>query len=269
MADTALHHKYSILTDTLRNYGRLCIGYSGGADSAFLLYAAKNVLGADNVLAVLASGSFMMERELDAAVRNAADIGITPCIIQAGEYDIAEFVQNIPERCYYCKKHIFSAIAGIAKSHGFDIIADGSNTDDAADFRPGRRALAELGVVSPLAQAGFSKADIRAMSREFGLQTADLPARACLASRIPYGTEITPERLNAVSQAEEFLMDLGFREVRARYHGTVCIIEVPPQDFERLILERERITAHIKALGFLYVTMDLIGIRTGSMNEVL
>lgn len=261
--------KYQNLQSILSAHHRICVAYSGGVDSTFLLYAAIQAIGAQNVIAVMANGRFMMEQERRFAIDTAHGMGITPIIIEAEEFEVAEFCENHSERCYFCKKNIFTKIIAKAAEMGYTYIIDGSNADDAADYRPGRKALSELGITGPLEGSGLTKAEIRKLSHDANLPTANYPSRACLASRVPYGVAITPQTLDKIAAAEGFLMDLGFMEVRARYHGSICIIEVPISDFEHIILLRSQITERFKQIGFAYITLDLQGIRTGSMNETL
>lgn len=264
-----LRQKYERLLYILKRAGRACVAYSGGVDSTFLLYAALRALGAENVLAVMADGSFVMRRELEAALENAKKIGIQPLVIKADEFSVKEFRENPPERCYYCKKNIFSRIISEASKRGFKTIFDGSNKDDQGDFRPGLKALLELGVKSPLKEAGLSKNEIRALSSEALLPTAQAPSRACLASRIPYGTPITPELLLKVERAEDFLIGRGFGDVRVRLFEHVAVIEVPPSGMQKIIAQRSEISEALKEIGILYAALDLKGRRTGSLNEML
>lgn len=244
------------------------VAYSGGVDSSLLLKAASEVMG-PNMLAVTAVSETYPAGELAAAQVFAQTLGVTHKILKTSELDSEEFVQNSPDRCYFCKKELFTRLSRIAEQEGISFILDGSNTDDLHDFRPGRRAAREFSVQSPLSDAGFSKSDVRACARMLGLSVWDKPSLACLSSRIPYGTRITPLILQAIQSAEDHLRGLGFRHVRVRHHNDIARIEVAQEEIGRLLeadTARE-ITAAFKALGFVYVCIDLEGYRTGSMNE--
>lgn len=251
----------------LAGMGGCVIGFSGGVDSTLLFAVAAEVLRYQ-AIAVTATSNSYPERELQEACKLAEQIGGRHLVIASGELDIPEFCDNPRNRCYYCKKELFGKLRAIADREGISYVLDGTNIDDAADHRPGRRAAEELQVRSPLSEAGFNKQDIRDLSREMGLSTFDKPALACLSSRIPYGMAITTERLNQVGLAEESLRGLGFRTLRVRYHGSVARIELGEQEFERATSDlREEIIILIKAAGFTYVSLDLQGYRTGAMNE--
>jgi len=268
---TLLEEKRKRLEDLLRDLSGLAVAYSGGVDSTFLLRAAAEVLGRQRVLAVTAVSDLYPTRELDDAKALAAEIGVRHVLIETDELGIEGFAANPPDRCYHCKRELFREVAEVAGRHGFETIADGANTDDVADWRPGLRAAAELGVRSPLKEAGLTKTDIRAISRELGLRTWDKPAKACLASRFPYRHRITAEALERVAAAEEYLAGLGLRQYRVRHHGTTARIEVPPEEVARLAAPgvREDVVAAFKHIGYTYVTLDLEGYRSGSMNEDL
>ncbi len=245
----------------------LLIAFSGGLDSTFLLKVAVDVLG-ERVLAVTARSKTYPEREYHEAVQLALEIGPRHITITSEELEIEGFTKNPPRRCYFCKKELFTKLTEVARKEGLEYIADGSNADDAHDFRPGMEAASEFGVISPLKEAGLTKKDIRALSKKMGLSTWDKPSFACLASRFPYGEEITPEKLDMVEQAEDFLRDLGFRQLRVRHHGDIARIEVPEEDIPALIEPetRRKITDQFKKIGYHYITVDLTGYRTGSMN---
>lgn len=258
-------------TDTLRAIltgMRGCvIGFSGGVDSTLLFAVAAELLGV-RALAVTATSQTYPERELNEARELAEQIGGRHLVIESEELEIPEFRDNPRNRCYYCKKELFGKLRGIADREGLEYVLDGTNVDDAGDHRPGRTAAAELQVRSPLEEAGFTKQDIRDLSREMGLPTWDKPAFACLSSRFPYGTAITAARVGQVGRAEESLRSLGFRTLRVRYHGSVARIELGESEFELATgIHRDEIVRLVKAAGFTYVALDLQGYRTGAMNE--
>ncbi len=265
--DTRL--KYEDLKENLRTLGRAVICYSGGVDSTLLLRAAVDALGTENVLSLIARSPTYPETEITEAVRFCESLGVPYEVIETDEMDDECFLENSKERCYHCKRHLFGTAGEIARRKGFQYVAEGSNVDDRGDYRPGRRAGAELAVKSPLEHAGLTKAEIRAISAELGLPTYNKPSLACLSSRIPYGTRIDARLLEQIGQAEQVLRDLGMGQVRVRYHGQVARIEVSEDDFDRVMQHKEEIAEALTKLGFLYVTLDLKGYRTGSMNEGL
>jgi len=260
--------KYEDLKDHLKSMGRVLVAFSGGVDSTFLLKVASDVLG-NNVLAVIASSETYPEREQKEALRLAEDLKVRYKLIRTKELDDPEFSDNPPERCYFCKKELFSRLKEIAAGENIPHVCDGSNFEDTFDFRPGTKAAAELGVHSPLKEAGLDKSEIRILSKKLGLPTWDKPAMACLSSRFPYFTRIEKESLRQIDAAEEFLKSKGFTQLRVRHHDRIARIEIPPQDFPRIVEEgmRNAIVENLKKLGYLYVTIDLAGYRTGSMNE--
>lgn len=265
-----LQDKCKNLREYIKNLGSLCVAFSGGVDSTYLLALAHEVLG-DKVMAVTVCSSMYTKREYHESKQLALKLGVKHMTIDADEYSIKEFVENTKDRCYYCKHAIFTKIKEVAVQHGMAYVADGSNADDDNDFRPGMKAIKELGVVSPLKAVALIKREIRVLSKEMELPTWDKPAFACLASRIPYGINITREKLAMVEQAEEYLMHVGFKQFRVRHHGEIARIEVLPADRSRFLEEPlyQDIIREYKKIGFAYVTLDLEGYRMGSMNEVL
>jgi len=263
--------KLERLKDIMGKTGGCAVAFSGGVDSTLVLTVANEVLGG-RCLAVIATSSTYPEREYRRAVEFVERRGIPHVVISSEELDIPEFSRNPADRCYYCKKELFEKVREQARLHGLEWVADGSNADDIGDYRPGLGAARELGVISPLMEAGLTKEEIRAISGEvYGLDTADKPAMACLASRFPYGEYITREKLAQVEEIEAFLENEGFRVYRARHHGDILRLEFDPDGMGRLADEelRRRIVDAAKSRGFLYVTVDMEGYRTGSMNEAL
>jgi uncharacterized protein len=263
--------KYQALQGILREMGSVAIGYSGGVDSTLLLKVAADVLG-QRAVAMIGRSETYPTREFEEALALAGQIGAKAVVVRTEETDILKFQENPPDRCYFCKTELFGKLQEVAVDQGVAWIADGTITDDLGDFRPGMKARSEQNVRSPLLEAGFSKEDVRTLSKHLDLPTWDKPSFACLSSRFPYGMGITRENLSRVDQAETFLRDHGFRRFRVRFHDdTTTRIEVGPEEIHRLLDSalREKLVAHMKTLGFTYITLDLQGYRTGSMNEVL
>ncbi|MDR1454433.1 MAG: ATP-dependent sacrificial sulfur transferase LarE [Tannerella sp.] len=258
--------KLENLKQTVASYGKLCVAYSGGVDSSFLVHVARNILE-DNALAVLIDSPVLARRDRATAIDILKNLGIRYEVVKENPFDSADFTENSRMRCYFCKRNNYTLIAEVARRHGITYIADGQNADDAlSPHRPGMKAGREMGVVSPLADCGLTKDDIRRYSRELGVTTWNKPANACLSSRIPYGTEITKERLSAVEAAEETLRRRGMEGCRVRWHGNIARIEAPREYFDA-ILRTPEIAGEIKSLGFTYITLDIEGFRSGSMND--
>jgi len=244
------------------------VAFSGGVDSSLVLAAAVRALGAGNTVAYTAVSATYLPEELETARRLAAALGVRHVVVETREFDQPSFVQNPRERCYFCKRELVGEMRHVADEHGCAALVDGANLDDLGDHRPGMKASAEAGVRHPLLDAGIGKAEVRRLARELGLPTWDAPQQACLASRIPFGEPISVEKLAAVAAAERVLRDLGFRQCRVRHHGAVARVEVEPAELARAAGEaREAILAGLHAAGFTYVTLDLDGFRSGSMNE--
>ncbi len=245
------------------------IAFSGGVDSTFLLSVAKEIL-ADKTLAVTAKADIFPSYEIQEAKESAAAIGVNHILVETGQLRDTNFVNNPRNRCYICKKILFSNLIKIARENDLNYVLDGSNYDDLSDHRPGAQAALEFGIRSPLQEAELSKAEIRILSQEMGLKTWDKPPLACLATRIPYGEKITKERLKRIDQAETFLLQLGLKGVRVRDHNSIARIEMTKEDIPRLLEPNctEKIAVHLKSLGYTYITVDLEGYRTGSPNEI-
>lgn len=269
MLSAELTTKLATLQGKLQELESILIAYSGGVDSSLLLKVAS--MTPVKVLAVTAASPTYPQEEIAAATSLARELGVQHMVINTTEMDNLAFCANPPERCYHCKKELFADLQKLAWEHGLKVIVDGANADDCDDFRPGRKAAQEYGVKSPLQEAGLTKADIRQLARHLGLPNWDKPAMACLSSRIPYGQAITPAKLEQVAAAEAYLRQLGLQEIRVRHHGSIARIEVNPDAFALLIDNqvRQAMVDHFHEIGFTYVTLDLEGFRSGSMNAVL
>jgi uncharacterized protein len=265
-----LQDKLNVLRNNIRRMESVAVAYSGGVDSTFLLKVAHDVLD-ENAVALTAQSYIHPEREFRQAVEFAQKIGAKQVVIHSEELEIEGFSDNPVNRCYLCKKALFSKIGEWARQHHIQHVTDGSNVDDLGDYRPGNQAAKELGVVSPLQDAGLNKDEIRILSKELGLPTWDKPAFACLASRFPYGQKITREKLQQVEQGEQFLLDLGFRQVRVRHHGDVARLEVSADERDKFFdtALMDKVYEKFIRFGFPYVSLDLKGYRTGSMNEAI
>ena len=267
-----LASKYILLQQTLKDLRKVLIAYSGGVDSTFLLRVAVDTLGKENVLACIAKGPSLPKSQYEQAIQTVRKIGAKVKTIETNEMGDPKFTANEADRCFHCKSHLLAALKDLAKQNGFEHIVCGNNLDDESDFRPGNRAMKIHGARSPLLEAQLTKDDIRQLSRQLDLPTADNPASPCLASRISYGLKITKERLKQVEEAEDFLRsEFGLNEFRVRHHDTIARIEVHAADFDKITKEpaRSKIAKKLKSFGFKYVTIDLQGFRSGSLNEML
>lgn len=265
-----LQAKNDTLTAHLRRLGRAAVAFSAGVDSAFLLKTAHDILG-EQTIAVTARCVSFPEREIREAAALCKAIGVRHVVVDVDQMAIPGFSDNPPDRCYLCKKALFRALSDAAGKLGFPVLIEGTNADDTRDYRPGMRALRELDIGSPLMEADLTKEDIRRLSRGLGLPTWSKPSLACLATRIPYGEPITPSKLSVIDEAEQFLFDRGFGQVRVRMHGKLARIETLPEDFARITDPElsQAICRKLTDLGFDYVTLDLAGYTTGSMNKTI
>ena len=250
-------------------YGSALVAFSGGVDSSLALAVAARALSKERVLAVTSNNETYLPSELDLAHQFAVSLGVEHLVVNTRELDNPDYASNPTNRCYFCKSTLYSDLSEIAVERGYGCVVDGANSDDEGDYRPGRKAAKELGVVSPLSVAKVGKAEVRELAKYLELPSWDKPALACLSSRFPYGQEITPEKLSQVARAEEFLRKEGFRQVRVRHHGEIARLEVGPDEMERAFALRAEISAELKGAGFLYVALDLSGYESGSLNAAV
>jgi uncharacterized protein len=269
--DPLVKAKFVRLQEIFQSMGKVLVAFSGGVDSTLLLKVAQVTLGGNNVLAVTALSPLYPERELAGVKKLIETLGVRHRFIQSNELEIPGFSENPPNRCYYCKNKLFKELLDIAKEEAIPFVVEGSTVDDDKDHRPGRVAIQELEIRSPLKEAMFAKMEIRELSKKLGLPTWDKPSLACLASRFPYGEEITEEALRMVDAAEDFLFRIGFKQVRVRHYGNLARIEILKEEMDRLMdgSLREKVVKRLREIGYTYVTLDLQGFRSGSMNEVL
>jgi len=269
VATDILQKRLTELEEILVPYESALVAFSGGVDSSLALAVAARALPKHRVLAVTSNNETYLPSELDLAREFAESLGVEHLVVNTRELDDPNYASNPSNRCYFCKSTLYTDLAKLAEARGYACVVDGANKDDEGDYRPGRKAAKELGVVSVLSEAQMTKADVRELAKYLGLPTWDKPALACLSSRFPYGQEITPEKLSQVARAEEFLRREDFKQVRVRHHGEIARLEIGPDELERAFAMREKISAELLDAGFLYVTLDLAGYRAGSLNRAL
>ena len=266
--EPTLDEKLGRLRETIADMGSVVVALSGGVDSSLVAYVAHAVLG-KRAIAVTSGSSSLKRADLILAGELAAEWGMRHLVIETREMNNPDYRANPANRCYFCKTTLYGELAKIAKAHEVPVIINGSNLDDEGDYRPGLQAMREQGVRAPLAECGFRKQDIREAAKRLGIRTADKPQSACLSSRVPYGTAITPEILNQIEAAETVLGRLGFSQFRVRHHGSVARLELLPEEFERALLARDELESAIKACGYAYVSLDLGGFKSGSLNKLI
>ena len=262
-----LQAKFERCKEIIAGFERVLVAFSGGVDSTLVARIAVDILGRDNVLAAIAISPSLGQDEQRDALRLLDEIGISSVQVETNEVEDPRYAANPINRCYFCKEHVYAALTDLARQHGFEIVVDGFNAQDTSDFRPGRKAGRELGVRSPLFEVGFTKDEIRTLARLLGLSNWDKPQMACLSSRVEYGITITPKILSQVDRAEMALRRLGFADLRVRHHDKLARVEVEPQMIPRALAQRDEIVAAVRAAGYTHVTIDLEGLRHGSMNE--
>jgi uncharacterized protein len=266
---TSAEKRLEELQSIVAGHGSALVAFSGGVDSSLALAIAARALPREKVLAVTSNNETYLPSELDLASEFARSLGVEHLVVNTRELDDPNYASNPTNRCYFCKSTLYSDLSRMAEEKGYACVVDGANKDDEGDYRPGRKAARELGVVSPLSAAGVTKAEVRELAKLLGLPSWDKPALACLSSRFPYGQQITPEKLAQVARAEEYLRREGFEQVRVRHHGEIARLEVGPAEMERAFERREEIAAEIVDAGFLYVALDLAGYKPGSLNAAL
>jgi pyridinium-3,5-biscarboxylic acid mononucleotide sulfurtransferase len=269
MTTISIKEKLENLKKNIGNFNKAAVAFSGGVDSTFLLAVCADTIGKDNVLAVTASSETYTESELASAKELAKQIGVQHIIIKTEELNDPAFSSNPKDRCYHCKKSFYSKAIAVINKSGIGVLLDGTNADDSSDYRPGRTAAQELGIISPLMEEGFTKDNIRNLSKSMDLPSWNKPANPCLASRIPYGNAVTKEKLDVIAKAEKFILAMGFVTVRVRHHGEIARIEIPAPDLSRFMQDniREHVSQYLKNLGFIWVALDIEGYRMGSLNS--
>jgi pyridinium-3,5-biscarboxylic acid mononucleotide sulfurtransferase len=267
--ESSLEKRIEELEAVVAPHGSALVAFSGGVDSSLALAVTVRALSKGRVLAVTSNNETYLPSELEGAKGLARFLGVEHLVVNTRELEDPNYAKNPSNRCYFCKSTLYSDLAKVAEEKGYACVVDGANKDDEGDYRPGRKAAKKLGVVSPLSAAGMGKAEVREIAKHLGLPTWDKPALACLSSRFPYGQEITAEKLAQVARAEEFMRRQGYKQVRVRHHGEIARLEVGPDELERAFRDREKISAELRAAGFLYVTLDLAGYQPGSLNAAL